>query len=32
MITAFFFFSTIGLFAALAALPAETVSSTRTFA
>ena len=32
MITAFFFFATAGLFVALAALTAETVSSTRSFA
>ena len=32
MITAFFFFTTLGLFAALAALTAETVTNTRSFA
>ena len=32
MITAFFFFATVGLFAAVFALTAETVSSTRSFA
>lgn len=32
MVTAFFIFATVGLFFALAALTAETISSTRTFA
>ena len=32
MITAFFFFATIGLFAAIAVLTAESVTRTRSFA